>query len=189
MVFHRRLRVLLFSQNLIPPLLNGKFLLENPMISFLCNSQSRIFKSTRYRTKKIKAEESLLPFRVISDKLGQDSNEKNNPEKSLIDLNSKCNLLLNPAEHADLKNVQQTNAPVDSKSLRVSVVGVPNAGKSTLVNQLIGSNVCAHSQKVHTTRENALGILTKDSTQIIFQVMCLTSTFYIQSVTYIKGLD
>ena len=41
---------------------------------------------------------------------------------------------------------------------------------SSLVNQLLGSNVCPHSQKVHTTRTNALGILTKDSTQVVIKV-------------------
>ena len=53
--------------------------------------------------------------------------------------------------------------------LRVNIVGVPNAGKSTLINALVGSNVCAASSKVQTTIRNSLAVFTKDDTQIIFQ--------------------
>ena len=85
-------------------------------------------------------------------------------------MHDKFRVLLNPDKHIEILNAGTCRAPADSKSLKVSVVGIPNAGKSTLVNQLIGSNICPHSQKVHTTRENVHGILTKDSIQVIFEV-------------------
>ena len=50
----------------------------------------------------------------------------------------------------------------------VAVVGRTNAGKSTLLNKLIGQKVSIVSPKKQTTRENILGILTKDNYQIIF---------------------
>ncbi len=49
----------------------------------------------------------------------------------------------------------------------VSVVGIPNAGKSTLINSLVGSKVSIVSQKVQTTRSRILGIAVYDSAQII----------------------
>lgn len=50
----------------------------------------------------------------------------------------------------------------------VSVIGAPNAGKSTLVNHLVGSKVSIVSPKVQTTRTRVLGIVCKGETQVIF---------------------
>uniref|UniRef100_A0A3B1KIB6 GTPase Era, mitochondrial n=1 Tax=Astyanax mexicanus TaxID=7994 RepID=A0A3B1KIB6_ASTMX len=57
--------------------------------------------------------------------------------------------------------------PENPRCLRVAVIGAPNAGKSTLTNQLLGRKLFAVSKKVHTTRSRALGVLTEDDTQII----------------------
>ncbi len=50
----------------------------------------------------------------------------------------------------------------------VAIVGAPNAGKSTLVNQLVGTKVSIVSPKVQTTRTRVMGIALKDEAQIIF---------------------
>ena len=50
----------------------------------------------------------------------------------------------------------------------VAIVGVPNAGKSTLVNQLVGSKVSIVTPKVQTTRTRVLGIAMADEAQLIF---------------------
>lgn len=50
----------------------------------------------------------------------------------------------------------------------VAVIGAPNAGKSTLVNQLVGAKVSIVTHKVQTTRTRVLGIALKDATQIAF---------------------
>lgn len=50
----------------------------------------------------------------------------------------------------------------------IAVVGETNAGKSTLINQLVGRRVSIVSRKVQTTRFNIRGILTTDTAQLVF---------------------
>lgn len=54
-----------------------------------------------------------------------------------------------------------------SKCGVVAVIGAPNAGKSTLVNQMVGQKVAITSAKAQTTRARLLGIALADKTQII----------------------
>ena len=49
----------------------------------------------------------------------------------------------------------------------VAVLGAPNAGKSTLVNQLVGQKVAITSAKAQTTRARMLGIALHDDTQMV----------------------
>ncbi|XP_012349412.1 GTPase Era, mitochondrial [Apis florea] len=56
----------------------------------------------------------------------------------------------------------------NKKLLKVAILGLPNAGKSTLVNKLIGRSICPTSSKVHTTMHKAEAIYTEGNTQIIF---------------------
>jgi GTP-binding protein Era len=50
----------------------------------------------------------------------------------------------------------------------VALIGAPNAGKSTLMNQLVGAKVSIVSHKVQTTRAIVRGIAIHDRTQIVF---------------------
>ncbi len=49
----------------------------------------------------------------------------------------------------------------------VAVIGLPNAGKSTLVNALVGDKVSIVSRKVQTTRSRITGIVNRGETQIV----------------------
>lgn len=49
----------------------------------------------------------------------------------------------------------------------VAVIGAPNAGKSTLVNALVGQKVAITSSKAQTTRARMLGIALHDNVQMI----------------------
>jgi GTPase len=50
----------------------------------------------------------------------------------------------------------------------VSIVGRPNVGKSTLVNQIVGRKVSIVSSRPQTTRTQVRGVRTTDRTQIVF---------------------
>ncbi len=55
----------------------------------------------------------------------------------------------------------------EQKCAFVAILGAPNAGKSTLLNQVIGSKISIVSPKVQTTRGKVRGIYMKDETQLI----------------------
>ena len=50
----------------------------------------------------------------------------------------------------------------------VAIIGAPNAGKSTLVNRLVGTKVSIVTHKVQTTRAIIRGIAMRGRTQIVF---------------------
>jgi small GTP-binding protein len=51
-------------------------------------------------------------------------------------------------------------SPRAARTLRCCLVGPTNAGKSTMLNRLVNSNVSIVSDKIHTTRENTVGFMT-----------------------------
>ena len=56
----------------------------------------------------------------------------------------------------------------DKKNAFVTIIGRPNAGKSSLLNALIGEKIAAVSAKPQTTRTKITGVLTKEDTQYVF---------------------
>lgn len=54
------------------------------------------------------------------------------------------------------------------KSVFAAIVGRPNAGKSSVMNRLLGQKIAIVSKKPQTTRTRILGVLTKDETQFVF---------------------
>ena len=54
------------------------------------------------------------------------------------------------------------------KSGFVTILGNPNVGKSTLMNELIGERLSIITQKAQTTRHRILGVISEEDYQIVF---------------------
>ena len=57
---------------------------------------------------------------------------------------------------------------IKTKSAFITIVGRANAGKSSLLNCLVGEKIAAVSNKPQTTRTKITGVLTKGETQLVF---------------------
>ena len=57
---------------------------------------------------------------------------------------------------------------MSTRSGYVSIIGKPNVGKSTLLNELLEKKISITADKSQTTRNNIMGIKTHGETQIIF---------------------
>ncbi|MFI5237382.1 MAG: GTPase, partial [Ignavibacteriales bacterium] len=56
----------------------------------------------------------------------------------------------------------------DHKTGYVAILGLPNSGKSTLLNTLLGQKLSIITSKPQTTRKRILGIFSEEKYQIIF---------------------
>src|SRR5476651_1812016 len=61
-----------------------------------------------------------------------------------------------------------TTPPADPRAGFIALIGAPNAGKSTLLNALVGSKVAIVTPKVQTTRNVMRGIAIAGETQMVF---------------------
>ncbi|CAH0407813.1 unnamed protein product [Chilo suppressalis] len=63
---------------------------------------------------------------------------------------------------------KRVNERVVGKVVNVAIIGAPNSGKSTLINNIVERKICAASNKVHTTTKMIRAMYFQNDTQIIF---------------------
>ena len=74
-----------------------------------------------------------------------------------------------PGSHQQVPNgCSMTELKTEFKSGFVSIIGRPNAGKSTLLNALVGQKVAIVADKPQTTRTSIQGVVTLPEAQIVF---------------------
>lgn len=57
---------------------------------------------------------------------------------------------------------------METRSAFISIVGCPNVGKSSLLNEMLGQKIAIVSDKPQTTRTRIMGVLTDHDTQLVF---------------------
>jgi len=56
----------------------------------------------------------------------------------------------------------------DTRAGFIALIGEPNAGKSTLLNQMVGAKVSIVTHKVQTTRARIRGVAMEGQSQLVF---------------------
>lgn len=79
-------------------------------------------------------------------------------KQSAIDTNSN--------DETDTKT-EPTDVPTKEKTIKVAIIGAPNAGKSSFINTITNHRICPTSRKVHTTLSQSTNIYNKGKTQMI----------------------
>lgn len=115
-----------------------------------------------------KREAGLLPaatHRELKEETKRNRKEtKNRPEKPV-------NLTIRqPVSASDrmVKVPAPFEQPDNPRLCKVALLGAANAGKSTIINSLVGENISVVSARAHTTRERILASWTKDNYQVVF---------------------
>src|SRR5688572_12593985 len=79
-----------------------------------------------------------------------------------------ANILESPSRPGDLCSMTLDVPAATTRAGYVAIVGPPNAGKSTLLNRVVGEHLSIATPKAQTTWQRVTGILTEGATQLVF---------------------
>lgn len=119
-----------------------------------------------------KGENTAPPLKVIRhlslDPMRQERKQKESYETSEIEAMMAAKRR-QPAGLAErlIKVATVVEQPNDPHILKVAVIGAANAGKSTLVNTIVGSDVSVVSARAHTTRDRVLAVWSHENYQVV----------------------
>ncbi len=81
---------------------------------------------------------------------------------------NKIDLSSNSTATGDLPTISEVKTAFLKKAAFIAICGSPNVGKSTILNQIIGTKLSIVSPKVQTTRTTLKGIHNQDNCQLVF---------------------
>jgi ribosome biogenesis GTPase A len=67
-----------------------------------------------------------------------------------------------------MKPIRPLPVPIQQKLLTIAILGVPNVGKSVILNSMVKARLAAATRKRHTTRSEILGVFNHRNVQLAF---------------------
>lgn len=95
-------------------------------------------------------------------------NQLNHRRTSIVLWRNLCSM--EKQRHEQLNEVDddtQSKETKSQKSIRVAIIGAPNAGKSSFINTITNHRICPTSRRVHTTLAQSTNIRNSNNTQMI----------------------